>query len=130
ALFALHSSNNEAVVWMSARFDLLATCFGLAAIYAMTRSSIIGQLTAAILFFCALLSKEAAVALPIAAAAWTAFRMRTTTVKPVAFVLPWLLMLGGYSVLRRLGGGVAAAGGVSRIPELAVFIACLTAIVA
>ena len=37
ALFALHASNNEAVVWMSARFDLLATCFALAALYWMTR---------------------------------------------------------------------------------------------
>jgi len=33
ALFAFHASNNEAVVWMSARFDLLATCFALAALY-------------------------------------------------------------------------------------------------
>ena len=37
-LFALHASNTEAVVWMSARFDLLATCFGLAAISAVVRT--------------------------------------------------------------------------------------------
>ncbi len=130
ALFALHASNNEAVVWMSARFDLLATCFGLAAIYWMTRGGIITQLTAAILFFCALLSKEAAVALPIAAAAWSTFQRRATTSRTVAFVMPWLLALGAYSALRRLGGGVSAVGGASRIPKLAVFIVCITAIVA
>ena len=31
-LFALHASNTEPVIWMSARFDLLATCFGLSAL--------------------------------------------------------------------------------------------------
>ncbi|MFL6279055.1 MAG: hypothetical protein ACJ731_03015, partial [Vicinamibacterales bacterium] len=35
ALFGLHASNNEAVVWISARFDLLATFFALAALYCM-----------------------------------------------------------------------------------------------
>src|SRR5262249_54515178 len=67
ALFALHASNNEAVVWMSARFDLLATCFGLGAIYSMIRGGLPRQGAAALCFLLALLSKEAAVALPIAA---------------------------------------------------------------
>jgi len=130
ALFALHASNNEAVVWMSARFDLLATCFALAALYWMTRGGLLSHLGAGILFFCALLSKEAAVALPIAAAGWSTFRLRATTSRTVMFVLPWLVALAGYSALRHLGGGVSAVGGAGRLPKLAAFMFCLGAIVA
>src|SRR4051812_2095226 len=130
ALFALHASNNEAVVWMSARFDLLATCFALAALYWMTRGGVLNHIGAGILFFCALLSKEAAVALPIAAAGWSTFRLRATTSRTVAFILPWLVALGGYSALRHLGGGVSAVGGAGRLPKLAAFMFCLGAIVA
>lgn len=129
-LFALHASNNEAVVWMSARFDLLATCFGLAAIYLMMRGGIVTGLTATLLFFCALLSKEAAVALPIAAAAWSSFRRHSSTPRAVALVLPWLAALAAYSALRHLAGGVSAVGGASRIPKLAVFVVCVIAILA
>src|SRR5688572_11169186 len=32
-LFGLHASNHEAVIWMSARFDLLATFWSLAALW-------------------------------------------------------------------------------------------------
>src|SRR3954462_4506899 len=39
ALFALHASSNEAVVWISARFDLLATCFALAALYCIIHAT-------------------------------------------------------------------------------------------
>ena len=130
ALFAFHASNNEAVVWMSARFDLLATCFALAALYCMTRSGILVQVAAAMMFFFALLSKEAAVALPIAAAGWSTFRLRATTARTVAVVIPWLVALGVYSALRQLGGGVSAVGGASRLPKLTAFIICLVAIVA
>jgi hypothetical protein len=131
ALFALHASNNEAVVWMSARFDLLATCFALAALYCMMRDGgMVNQLVAAILFVCALLSKEAAVALPIAAAGWSTFRRRDTTSRTVMFVAPWLVALAAYSALRHVGGGISAVGGVSRLPKLAVFIICVVAVVA
>jgi hypothetical protein len=130
ALFAFHASNNEAVVWMSARFDLLATCFALAALYCMTRNGILVQVAAAMMFFVALLSKEAAVALPIAAAGWSTFRLRATTSRTVAVVIPWLVALGVYSALRQLGGGVSAVGGASRLPKLTAFIICLVAIVA
>ena len=130
ALFALHASNNEAVVWMSARFDLLATFFSLAALYCMTRGGVVVQPFAALLFFFALLSKEAAVALPIAAAAWSTFRLRATTSRTVAFVLPWLIALAAYSGLRHLAGGVSAVGGASRLPKLAAFMVCVIAVVA
>jgi hypothetical protein len=130
ALFALHASNNEAVVWMSARFDLLATCFGLAAICFMIRDGLPQQAAAALFFLFALLSKEAAVALPIAAAGWATFHLRSTTVRAIAFVVPWLVMLALYSSLRHLAGGVSAVGGASRLPKLAAFMLSVTAILA
>ena len=130
ALFALHASNNEAVVWMSARFDLLATCFALAALYWMMRGGISVQFAAVISFFFALLCKEAAVAMPIAAAGWSTFRLRARTSGTIAFIIPWLVALAVYSALRQLGGGVSAVGGASRLPKLTAFIICLVAVVA
>jgi hypothetical protein len=129
-LFALHPSNNEAVIWMSARFDLLATGFGLAAVCWMVRGWIGAAWMPAILFFPALLSKEAAVALPLAPAGWSTFRLRGSTIATIARVAPWLLILGIYSALRQFAGGVSAVGGASRLPKLAAFGLSLAAIVA
>jgi hypothetical protein len=130
ALFALHASNNEAVVWISARFDLLATCFALGALYCMMRAQLTGQAGAAALFFLALLSKEAAVALPVAAAAWFTFRLHATTARTVILIVPWMAALAGYSALRHVAGGVSAVGGASRLPKLVAFLVCLGVIVA
>ena len=129
-LFALHASNSEAVIWMSARFDLLATCFALAAVCWMVRERTGRIWMPPLLFFPALLSKEAAVALPIAAAGWSAFRLRASTIATIARVAPWLVVLVAYSALRHLAGGVSAVGGASRIPKLAAFGLCLTVTVA
>ncbi len=130
ALFALHASNNEAVVWISARFDLVATCFALGAILWMVRAWPGKRWVPAGLFFCAVLSKEAAVAMPIAAAGWSAFHLRESSRATIARVAPWLVALGVYSVLRQVGGGVSAVGGASRIPKLLVFGLSVIAIVA
>jgi hypothetical protein len=129
ALFALHASNNEAVVWMSARFDLLATCFALGAVAWTVRGWRGNPWAPALLFFCAVLSKEAAVAMPIAAAAWSSFQRRDSTATTVARIAPWLIALVGYSALRQLGGGVSAVGGSARIPKLLAFGTCLVVIV-
>jgi len=130
ALFALHSSNNEAVVWMSARFDLLATGFALGAVVWMVRSWRGNPWAPALLFFCAVMSKEAAVAMPIAAAAWSRFRMRHSTATTIGRVAPWLFALAAYSVLRQFAGGVSAVGGTSRVPKLLAFGITLVVIVA
>jgi hypothetical protein len=129
-LFALHASNNEAVVWVSARFDLLATCFALAAVCWMVRGWPGTTWIPPLLFLPALLSKEAVVALPLAAAAWSAFRLREATLATIARVLPWLGILVGYSALRQLFGGVSAVGGASRLPKVVAFGFCLAAVVA
>jgi hypothetical protein len=134
-LFGLHASNHEAVIWMSARFDLLATFWSLAALWWLVRSAgpgargsggerRVGRRDAWIagaLFLPALLSKESAVALPIAAAAWAVFRLRSTTADAVRVTVPWLTSLALYAVLRSAAGGIPAAGGAGRLPKLAAF---------
>ena len=124
-LFALHASNTEAVIWISARFDLLATGFGLAAVCWMVRGWTGAPWMPGLLLLPALLSKEAAVALPLAAAGWNSFRLREPFATTMARVAPWIVMLGVYSILRQVGGGVSAVGGASRIPKLVVFGVCM-----
>ena len=124
-LFALHASNHEAVVWISARFDLLATAFSLAAICSLVHDHRGARTIAPLLFFCALLSKESAVALPIAAAAYWVFVRAASTRETVRRLAPWLAALAIYSVLRQIGGGVSAVGGSGRLPKLAAFVVIL-----
>jgi hypothetical protein len=124
-LFALHASNHEAVAWVSARFDLLATVFALASIWwlvARTRGS---RWMPALLFLPAVLSKESTVALPIAAAAWPVFCLRSTTRETLLRLVPWLLLLAAYAVARQVAGGVPAGGGAARAPKLVAFAAVL-----
>jgi hypothetical protein len=127
-LFALHASNHEAVVWISARFDLLATGFSLAAIWWMLRSEGRTPLIAPLLFLCAVLSKESAVALPAAAAAFAVFQRRSGPIDAARQLVPWLLALAVYSLLRHLGGGVSAIAGTNRIPKLLAFLVMLGAL--
>ena len=127
-LFALHASNHEAVVWISARFDVLATLFSLAAIWWTVRAPDRSTWLAPLLFLCATLSKESTVALPIAAAAFWIFIRRSTTAEATWRVAPWLAALVGYSVLRRMAGGVSAIGGTGRLPKLLAFAAVLGAV--
>jgi hypothetical protein len=143
-LFGLHASNHEAVIWMSARFDLLATFWSLAALCWLVggpggqgvRGSggqeVRGRdaWMAGALFFPALLSKESAVALPIAAAAWAVFRLRSTTADAIRAIVPWLTALAVYAVLRSAAGGIPAAGGAGRLPKLAAFAIVLTIVIA
>lgn len=124
-LFAVHASNHEAVVWISARFDLLATCFSLAALCWMVRGGTGSTLGAPLLFLGALLSKESAVALPIAAAGFSVFARRATAADALRRVAPWVGALALYAVLRHVGGGVSAVGGASRLPKLIAFLVIL-----
>jgi hypothetical protein len=127
-LFALHASNHEAVVWISARFDVLATLFSLAAIWWTIRAGDRSTWLAPLLFFCATLSKESAVALPIAAAAFWMFVRRLPVRAAARRVAPWLAALTAYSILRRMAGGVSAIGGAGRLPKLIAFAIVLGAV--
>jgi hypothetical protein len=126
-LFALHASNNEAVFWMSARFDLLATCFSLGAIYGLLRGGRI-EWVGPVLFAAAVLSKESPVALPIAVGTWWAVSRGATTLATAVRLVPWLGALALYAILRQLGGGVSAMGGASRLPKLVALVAGLLAV--
>lgn len=119
-MFAFHASNHEAVVWMSARFDLLATTLGLAAVCWLVRSWPGSRWAPALLFFPALLSKESVVALPLVALAWGVFVSGESARGVAARGAAWLGALCLYSVLREVAGGVSALGGASRVPKLAV----------
>ena len=129
-IFALHASNHEAVVWISARFDLLATLFSLAAVWWMVRGGTGSLFGPAALFLGALLSKESAVALPIAAAAFAVFVKRSGTLEAARRLAPWILALAVYAALRHMAGGVSAIGGSGRVPKLAAFGLILAAILA
>ena len=77
-----------------------------------------------------MLSKEAAVALPIAAAGHLVFRRHASTRQTVLRLIPWITALGVYSVMRHLGGGVSTIGGTGKLPKLASFAAILLVLVA
>jgi len=130
-LFALHASNHEAVVWISARFDLLATFWSLLAVWLLVRrdGGPASQIAAAAAFLGAVLSKEAAVALPIAAAGYAVFLKRSSSRDTVLRLLPWLAALVIYSAMRQLGGGISTTGGAGKLPKLASFGAILLILV-
>jgi hypothetical protein len=137
-LFALHASNHEAVMWISARFDLLATMFALSATWATIRirpapqhpGSAASQLLPAFFFALAVLSKESTVALPIAAAGWMVFCLGATTSATVRGLAPWLAALAIGAAMRSIGGGISATGGAGRLPKLVMFGVLLASIVA
>ena len=129
-LFALHTSNHEAVVWISARFDLLATFWALAAVAWMVNRLPGEAWGPPLLFLPALLSKESVVALPVAAAAWFVFCQRYSTRETVLRLTPWLGGLAAYAILRQAAGGVSAFGGAGRAPKLLVFAGVLLALTA
>ncbi len=122
AIFGLHVANHEAVFWMSARFDLLATACALGALLAMGTLGPWRRGAVALLYLAALLSKESAVALPIAAGAhaWLIGRERTAG---LARVFAWMGAAGLVYVVLRQASGLASAGGPSRAPKLAALAA-------
>ncbi len=113
-LFGIHGTRPESITWVSARFELVATVFALAATllfirYVRLPSAVrLFLLLTATLF--ALLSKESAYALPLMLGALVLLRkdLRTTAgyralaaaclVTGVAFVYRWVLLggIGGY----------------------------------
>ncbi|MDO8468890.1 MAG: hypothetical protein Q7S29_03995, partial [Candidatus Peribacter sp.] len=65
ALFAVHPMNTEAVVWITARKDLLSTFFAFASALAFLRQTQRGVLLSIVLFLLALLAKVSVAPLPL-----------------------------------------------------------------
>jgi hypothetical protein len=122
AVFGLHIANQETVFWMSARFDLLATACALGSLLAVGTRGRWRMAAAAALYLAALLSKESAVALPIAAAAY-AWLIERERASGLARLLVWLGAAGLVYVLLRQASGLPSAGGASRLPKLAALAA-------
>lgn len=116
-LFAVHPRRVEAVAWVSGRADLLCAFFALltallyvTAVERRDRRFLGGALMA---FGLSLLSKEAAVLLPVAlavvpvgsSASWAAW-VRTR----VAWLWPFAVVLGGYVLLRSHAVGALVGG--------------------
>ncbi len=94
ALFAVHPLNTEAVVWITARKDLLSTFFAFASTLAFlrqTRRSIIFSLT---LFLCALLTKVSVVPLPVVFPLLLRIQNGTWERKSLRSIIPFLLLSG------------------------------------
>jgi protein O-mannosyl-transferase len=118
-IFLLHPAHTEAVTWISARADLLATLFCLLTLllllaYTQTRSP--WQISCALLTFAlALLSKESAICLPLVL--WLVLLcVASRESKRAAFkwsvkvCAPFLLVLFGYIVVRALLLGTLIGG--------------------
>jgi protein O-mannosyl-transferase len=111
ALWSLYPRLTEAVAWISGRTDVLATCFVLAALIVQARPGVARRIACGFLLFLGLLCKEVALAgvgavlvlelVPAGALLARAWR-----------VVPALLALGGYALLRALASGVTATTAV------------------
>jgi hypothetical protein len=116
AVFAVHGSRPESVVWLAGRFDLVATLFVLLALLAFLKSwHVLGLLAMTL----GMLSKESAYALPLILAVLAATgRARWKAVVPyfavaaALFAFRWNLLggIGGYS-----GGAVTIAAAVKAL---------------
>ena len=93
-LFALHPVHTEAVNMIVGRTELLAALFSFLAIIFYLRKNIVGAL---VLFFCALLSKEIAVTIPVMLLLYELYSKKKVEVKNYFF---FALVLGAYLCLR------------------------------
>ncbi len=130
ALFIAHASNQEAVYWISARFDLLAALFVLATVLLATRERAIWVGASLVTFALALLSKEAALAAPIIVGAYEVFVRKARTGRVVVVLGLMLVIIAGYAVVRSAVAGLDPAGGASRLPKAVMLVAGVGALIA
>jgi len=115
-LFAVLPVNTEAVAWVAARFDLLATLLMLASLtmylHGRRQGSILSCAGAAVFFVLALLTKESAYALPVVlcAAEWLLFERRSWRTLSTFFLIAGGAVLYRLHALGSLGGYRAATG--------------------
>jgi 4-amino-4-deoxy-L-arabinose transferase-like glycosyltransferase len=124
-LFALHPASHEAVYWIAARFDLLATCFTLAALACLWRDGAAAYVAGVACFGLALLSKESALSLPVMAAACDVLIRDRDWRSTARRLVPLLALAALYAALRSQGADVSLAGGARRLPKFLMMGAAL-----
>ena len=124
ALFALHPAGQEAVYWISARFDLLATGLALASLL-LYSSDGRGYLFGVVTFGLALLAKESAIALPVILLAHDVIIRRLEWRRAARRLAPIVIVAIGYALLRSHAGALEAAGGASRLPKIVALAALI-----
>ena len=133
-VFAAHPLFAQAVAWIPGRGDLLLGLFGICAFVALVKFRKSGKFrhcaVSAAALFCALLSKENAVALPLLFAAYLLLcdRERGLHRRYLAAAVSWLAVCAAYLVLRKAamnglpGGGTfgfgVLIGNLRALPEL------------
>jgi hypothetical protein len=125
-LFGSHPASQEAVYWMAARFDLLTTGLILAALLLLAGSSTGARWIGVWVFFLALLAKETAVALPILVAGFDVVIHRHDWRTTGRRLLPLIVAIAAYVLLRNQAADLAAAGG--RWMKLIVLVSALCAV--
>ena len=127
-LFALHPASHEAVYWIAARFDLMATFFTLAAIWCLTHERPAWQAAGVAAFALGLLAKESAISLLLIVPAWDVFVARRDVRSVARRLLPLVVVAVAYAMLRNFGADLEAAGGSRRLPKLIAMAAMLLAL--
>ena len=119
-LFLTSANHSEPISWASCQTDLLATSFGLLALWSYIRGRTAGSthhLVAAVpLFACSLLSKESTVALPLLLVCYEAFGWRREDperrrrIRDLVRVAPYFVTVILYIGMRYLVIGSAVGG--------------------
>ena len=127
-LFGLHPASHEAVYWIAARFDLLATFFTLTAVMCLARDGRSWRAAGLTAFGLALLSKESAISLLVIAPARDVFIGRLDWRLTLRRLLPLVGIVVAYSLARHVGADLDAVGGSRRLPKLFMTAGALAAL--
>jgi hypothetical protein len=127
-VFALHPVSQEAVFWVSGRFDLLATAWILGSLVLLWSPRPWLYWIGVACFALALLSKESAATVVVLAAAHGVLLGGRDGRWAVRRLVPLFVVSAGY-VVARSAAGVAAVGGPQRIGKVLMLLAAVGAIV-
>ncbi|HET9267512.1 MAG TPA: hypothetical protein VFO31_05085, partial [Vicinamibacterales bacterium] len=126
-VFTLHPVNQEAVFWVSGRFDLLATAWILGSLVLLWSPRPSAYWIGAACFGLALLSKESAATVVILAAAHGVLIEGRDQRWALARLVPIFVISAGY-VVARSAAGVAPVGGSQRIGKVVMLMAGVGAV--
>lgn len=123
-LFAWHPAAHEAVYWMAARFDLLATVLTLATVLLATSERSSTRALAIATYALALLSKESALACPVIVLGYEALIRRSSWRAALERVAPLAISMVIYLALRSQATELPASE-LRRLPKLVTLAAAM-----